>query len=57
LEVALRNVNTRTQRRKLQRLIFQAKREKELEKQRDEAFNQYRPMVPQGKEWRVKTNS
>jgi hypothetical protein len=29
---------TRTQRRKLQRLRFQEKREKELEKQRDEAF-------------------
>jgi hypothetical protein len=48
---------TRTQRRKLQRLRFQEKREKELEKQRDKAFNQYRPMVPQGKEWRVKTSS
>jgi hypothetical protein len=48
---------TRTQRRKLQRLRFQEKREKELEKQRDEAFNQYMPMVPQGKEWRVKTSS
>jgi hypothetical protein len=31
------------------------KREKELEKQRDEVFNSYRPMVPQAKEWRVKT--
>jgi hypothetical protein len=30
------------------------KREKELEKKRDEDFNSYRPMVPQGKEWRVK---
>jgi hypothetical protein len=48
---------TRTQRRKLQRLRFQEKREKELEKQRDEAFNQYRPIIPQGKEWRVKTSS
>jgi hypothetical protein len=48
---------TRTQRRKLQRLRFQEKRVKELEKERDEAFNQYRPMVPQGKEWRVKTSS
>jgi hypothetical protein len=48
---------THTQRRKLQRLRFQEKREKELEKQRDEAFNQYRPMVLQGKEWRVKTSS
>jgi hypothetical protein len=48
---------TRTQRRKLQRLRFQEKREKDLEKQRDEAFNQYGPMIPQGKEWRVKTSS
>jgi hypothetical protein len=48
---------THTQRRKLQRLRFQEKREKELEKQRDEAFNQYKPMIPQGKEWRVKTSS
>jgi hypothetical protein len=48
---------TRTQRRKLQRLRFQEKREIELEKQRDEAFNQYSHMVPQGKEWRVKTSS
>jgi hypothetical protein len=46
-----------TQRRKLQRLRFQEKREKKLEKKRDEDFNQYRPMVPQGKEWRVKTSS
>jgi hypothetical protein len=30
---------TRAQRRKLQRLRFQEKREKDLEKQRDEAFN------------------
>lgn len=37
---------TRTQRRKLQHLRFQEKKEKELEKQRDEIFNQYRPMVP-----------
>jgi hypothetical protein len=48
---------TRTQRRKLQCLGFQEKKEKELENQRDEAFNQYGPMVPQGKKWRVKTNS
>jgi hypothetical protein len=48
---------TRTQRMKLQYLRFQEKKEKELEKQRDEAFNQYKPMVPQGKEWRVKTSS
>jgi hypothetical protein len=36
---------------------FQEKREKELEKKRNEAFNQYKPMVPQGKEWRAKTSS
>jgi hypothetical protein len=48
---------TRTQRRKLQHLRFQEEREKGLEKQRDEAFNLYRPMVPQVKEWRVKTSS
>jgi hypothetical protein len=38
----------------LQRLRLCEKREKELEKKRDEDFNSYRPMVPQGKEWRVK---
>jgi hypothetical protein len=31
------------------------KKEKELEEQRDKIFNSYRPMVPQGKEWRAKT--
>jgi hypothetical protein len=41
---------THTQRRKLQRLRLREKREKELEKRRDEDFNNYRPMVPQGKE-------
>jgi hypothetical protein len=46
---------THTQRRKLQRLRLCEKREQELGKQRDEDFNSYRPMVPQGKEWRVKT--
>jgi hypothetical protein len=45
---------THTQRRKLQRLRLCEKREKELEKKRDEDFSSYRPMVPQGKEWRVK---
>jgi hypothetical protein len=45
---------THTQRRKLQWLRLREKREKELEKKRDEDFNSYRPMVPQGKEWRVK---
>jgi hypothetical protein len=46
---------THTQRRKLQRLRLQEKREEELEKHRDKVFNSYRPMVPQGKEWRAKT--
>jgi hypothetical protein len=31
------------------------KKEKELEEQRDKFFNSYRPMVPQGKEWRDET--
>jgi hypothetical protein len=31
-------------------LRLREKREKELEKKRDENFNSYRPMVPQGKE-------
>jgi hypothetical protein len=48
---------THTQRRKLQRLRLREKREKELEKKRDEDFNSYRPMVPQGKEWRVKAGT
>jgi hypothetical protein len=45
---------THTQRQKLQRLRLREKREKELEKKKDEDFNSYRPIVPQGKEWRVK---
>jgi hypothetical protein len=45
---------THTQRRKLQRLRLREKKEKELEEQRDKIFNSYRPMVPQGKEWRAK---
>jgi hypothetical protein len=45
---------THTQRRKLQHLRLWEKREKELEKPRDEIFNSYRLMVPQGKEWRAK---
>jgi hypothetical protein len=36
---------THTQRRKLQCLRLREKREKELEKQRDEVFNSYRLMV------------
>jgi hypothetical protein len=35
-------------------LRLREKREKKLEKKRDKDFNSYRPMVPQGKEWRVK---
>jgi hypothetical protein len=35
-------------------LRLREKRERELEKKRDEDFNNYRPMVPQRKEWRVK---
>jgi hypothetical protein len=45
---------THTQRWKLQHLRLREKREKELEKKRDEDLNSYMPMVPQGKEWRVK---
>jgi hypothetical protein len=30
------------------------KRDRELEKKRDKDVNSYRPMIPQGKEWRVK---
>jgi hypothetical protein len=46
---------THTQRRKLQQSRLREKREKELEKKRDEDFNSYKPMVPLGKEWRVKS--
>jgi hypothetical protein len=35
-------------------LRLHEKREKELEKKRDEDFNSYRAMVLQGMEWRVK---
>jgi len=45
---------TRTQRRKLQRLRCQERREKEAEQQRDEYFDKHRPMIPQKQEWRVK---
>jgi hypothetical protein len=45
---------THTQRRKLQRLRLREKREKELEKKRDEDFNSYRPMVPRGKNGELK---
>jgi len=46
---------TRTQRRKLQRLRAQEKKEKEFKRLRDKQSNHYRLMVPQGKVWRVKT--
>ena len=44
---------TRTQRRKLQRLRAQEK-DQEFKRLRDKQFNNYRPMFPQGKVWRVK---
>ena len=44
---------TRTQRRKLQRLRAQEK-EQEFKRLRDKQFNHNKPMVPQGKVWRVK---
>ena len=45
---------TCTQKRKLQHLHFQEKKEQESVRLRDEQFNQHRPLVPQGKVWRVK---
>ena len=46
---------TRTQKRKLQRLRNKEKKEKEAKKMRDEHFNKYRPIVPQGKVRQVKS--
>ena len=46
---------THTQKRKLQRLRNKEKREQEAEKARDEYFNKYRHMIPQGKVWQAKT--
>ena len=46
---------THTQKRKLQRLRNKEKKEHEKEKMRDEEFNRYRPMFPQGKAWKAKT--
>ena len=43
-----------SQKRRLQRLRRQEQKEQEAEKLREEHFNKYRPMVPQGKEWRAK---
>ena len=45
---------TCTQKRKLQCLRVQEKKEQEIQKLRDKQFNQCRPMVPQDKIWRVK---
>ena len=38
-----------TQKRKLQHLRNKEKKEQEVEKMRDDHFNKYRPMIPQGK--------
>ena len=46
---------THTQKRRLQRLRRQEQKEKETEKLRDEHFKKYRPRIPQGKVWQVKT--
>jgi hypothetical protein len=46
---------THTQKRKLQHLRNKEKREQEAERMRDEHFNKYRPMMPQGKVWQVMT--
>ena len=46
-----------SQKRRLQRLRSQEQKEQEAEKLRDEHFNKYRPMVPQGKEWRAKPDA
>ena len=43
-----------SQKRRLQCLRRQEQKEQEAEKLREEHFNKYRPMVPQGKEWRAK---
>ena len=46
---------THTQKRKLQRLHNKEKKEQEAEKMRDEHFNKYRPIIPQGKVSQIKT--
>ena len=46
---------TRTQKRWLQHLRRQEQKEKEAKKMRDEQFDKYRPRIPQGKVWQVKT--
>ena len=40
---------TRTQRRKLQHLRCQEKKEQKFKRLKDKQFNHYKPMVPQGK--------
>jgi hypothetical protein len=47
---------TLTQKRKLQCLRNKEKKQQEAEKLRNEHFNRYSPMVPQGKAWQVKTD-
>jgi len=46
---------THTQKRKLQRLRNKEKKEQEAEKIMDDYFNKYRPMIPQGKFWQIRT--
>ena len=46
---------THTQKRKLQCLRNKEKKEREEEKLRDEDFNRYRLIFPQGKVWKIKT--
>ena len=46
---------THTQKRRLQRLRREEQKEKEAEKLRDDQFEKYRPRIPQGKVWQVKT--
>src|SRR6185312_15777168 len=46
---------THTQKRRLQHLCRQKQKEKEAGKLRDEQFDKYRPRIPQGKVWQVKT--
>jgi len=45
---------THTQKRKLQCLRNKEKKQQEEEKMRDEHFNRYRPMIPQGRTWQAK---
>ena len=46
---------THTQNRRLQHLRRQEQKEKEAEKLRDEQFDKYKPRIPQGKVWQVKS--